>query len=123
MANQSNPNLASQMVKFTAQRVRTLAQQTAARIGRPIDAQAPTQTEQARLWHLQNPQADMAQVQALVDAGQHKQAVDLLYPWRSKLYGSGTPADRVTKAEQISSIAGRNMQAEQNMTTDAGINY
>ncbi len=123
MANQSNPNLASQMVKFTTQRVRTLAQQTAARIGRPIDAQAPTQAEQARLWHLQNPQADMAQVQALVDAGQHKQAVDLLYPWRSKLYGSGTPADRVTKAEQISSIAGRNQQAEQNMTTDAGVPY
>ncbi len=132
MASQTNPNLASQVIKFTAQRVRTLAQQTAARIGRPIDAQAPTKTEQARLWHLQNPQADPALVRigpsgalegALVDAGQHKQAVDMMWPWRSKLYGSGTPADRVTKAEQISSMAGRNMQAEQNMTTDAGVPY
>lgn len=123
MPSQANPNLASQVVKVAAQRVRTLATQTAARIGRPIDAQAPTQEEQGRLWNVQNYQADPAQVQALVDAGQHKQAVDMMFPWRSKLYGSGSPQDRVNKAESISSIAGRNMQAEQNMTTDAGVSF
>lgn len=123
---QGSPNLASQVVQVAALRVRTLAQEAAARIGRPIDAQAPTQAEQARLWNLQNPQADMAQVQALVDSGQHGKAVDMLYPWRSKLYGSGTPAARVQKAESISTLAARASQAESNAganTTDGEVNY
>ncbi len=123
MAIQQNSNLASQVIVAAAQRVRTLAQQTAAHIGRPIDAQAPSTEEQARLWNLQNPQADMAQVQSLVDAGKHAQAVDLLYPWRSKLFGSGSPADKVQKAEALSNIATKNAQSEGNMTSEGPVNY
>lgn len=101
----ANQNLAAQAVQAAVQRIKSLSANMATQINQPIDGEAPSRAEQARLWNLQNPAADPQQVQALVNAGLHSQAVDLMYPWRSKLIGSGDPQTKVDRAEAFSKMA------------------
>lgn len=73
--------------------------------GDPINGEQLSKDEQARLWNLSNPNADPAQVQQLIAAGQHSQAVDAMFPWRNTLIGKGDLKTRIQRAQQLSDLA------------------
>ena len=85
--------------------IRTGATISTSSSGAPVDASKLSRAEIARLWNLPNPQADPMQVQQLIAAGQHRQAVDLMYPWRMKLIGQGDPERTVQRAQQFASMS------------------
>ncbi len=98
-------NLAAEVVKRVTERSRAMAKQIAQNVGEPADSTKLKRDEIARLWNLPNPQADPMQIQQMVQAGQHSQALDLAYPWRNKLLGSGSPQQRVDRAAQYARLA------------------
>ena len=98
-------NLANDVVQRVVGHAQDIAKQIADTIGSPVDAQNVTRAEQVRLWNLQNPQANLLQVQQMLAQGQHAQAVDVMYPWRNKLIGSGDPQTRVDRAARLAKMA------------------
>lgn len=100
-----NANLAQDVVKQVTERARDMAKQIATNIGQPVDSSKLKRDEVIRLWNLANPQADPAQVQQLIDAGQHSKALDMAYPWRNQLLGSGSPQVRADRAARFAKLA------------------
>jgi hypothetical protein len=101
------PNLAQEVVGRVVERAQGIAKQIATNIGTPVDSVEASPAESRRLWSLQNPQANPMQVAQLMQAGRHKEAVDMMYPWRSKLIGEGTPQQRVDRANYLAKLAER----------------
>lgn len=99
------PNLVNSIAESVRERAAKLAQDIASSVGRPADAEEPSRDEIRQLWHLRNPNADPMQVDQMLAAGQHAQALDLVFPWRSKLIGTGTPSERVKQADRLARIA------------------
>ena len=100
-----NGNLTTEIVKRVTGKAQELANQIADTIGSPVDASKLNRAEIVRLWNMPNPQADPMQVQQLIAAGQHSKAVDLAFPWRNKLIGSGDPQARVDRAKKFADMA------------------
>jgi hypothetical protein len=98
-------NLAREVVARVADRAKGLAKDIANGIGGPIDASTVDHGQVKRLWNLQNPQADMMQVQQLLAKGMHGEAIDMVYPWRNKLIGKGSPQRRVDRANYMARVA------------------
>lgn len=71
---------------------------------------------------MRNPQANPMQVQQLIDAGQHAQALDMVFPWRNKLIGTGTPNDRVARAQHLSDLSQRREANTDLQSSDGGGN-
>lgn len=105
-------NLAREVANRVKDRVHDIAGQIAQGVGEPIDASKLKRDEVARLWNLENPQYDPIQVQQLMMAGQHSQAMDVVYPWRNKLLGRGSPQQRVDRANQFARWASGQMDEE-----------
>lgn len=101
----TDQSLAGQVAARVQDRARTIAKQMAEQIGSPADAHPQSNAEIAQLWNLRNHQADPMQVEQMLAAGQHAQALDLVYPWRNKLIGSGSPTQRVQRAEAFARLA------------------
>lgn len=101
----SDGNLSRTVTDRVIERARDIAKQMAKQIGTPADSQSVDQSQQIALWNMPNPQADPAQVQQLIDAGQHAQALDMAFPWRSRLIGSGSPEKRAQRAEAFARMA------------------
>jgi len=98
-------NLARQVADRATERAQEVAKSMAERIGQPVDVQQMSRAEVQKLWWMINPQSTPDQVNALIAAGKHSEAVDLAYPWRNKLIGRGAPTDRVQRAQQIAKLA------------------
>jgi hypothetical protein len=98
-------NLAKQVTDRVVERARGVAQQMADRIGQPIDSEGMSRGEVQRLWWMANPQANPQQIQQLIASGQHSQALDLAYPWRNRLIGTGSPSERAKRAESFAQMA------------------
>jgi len=101
----ANANLAREVVQRVKDRARDMAKEIAANVGEPVDASKLTRDEARRLWNLPNPQANPMQIQQLVMQGKHSEALDMAYPWRNKLIGSGSPTERVKRAQHLAEQA------------------
>lgn len=111
MPDPNHQDLARAVIDRYKERAREYAKAIASKLGQPVSGQEVSRGEMVRLWSVrsaayrQDPEGTLAQAQALMAQGQFGQAVDLVYPWRSKLFRAPTIREVVEQAETLHQLA------------------